>query len=172
MVEFMTWKEPCQLKIGTCHLPLPQWDHWALWPLTFNTSPKGVQCGDQGWGALCAGKTDRTSLQMVIVLRDFMSPNPYIISYLDNTKIFIRDTCFGQLRRKMKLKVKVESLWLRHLRLLILGGIMDVISDEAKYCWELEFSELCQTWDVTGISQNNVHWWLVAATLWFQGILL
>ena len=63
-----------------------------------------------------------------------MSPNPYIISYLDNTKIFIRDTCFGQLRRKMKLKVKVESLWLRHLRLLILGGIMDVISDKAKYC--------------------------------------
>ena len=62
-----------------------------------------------------------------------MSPNSYIISYLDNTKI-ISDTCFGQLRRKMKLKVKMESLWLRHLRLLILGGIMDVISDKAMYC--------------------------------------
>ena len=164
-MESMTLKGPCQLKIGTCHLPLPQWDHWALWPLTFNTSPKGVQCGDQGWGALCAGKTDRTSLQMVIVLRDFMSPNPYIISYLDNTKIFIRDTCFGQLRRKMKLKVKVESLWLRHLRLLILGGIMDVISDEAKYCWELEFSELCQIWDASSHSQNNVCWQLVAVVM-------
>lgn len=62
-----------------------------------------------------------------------MSPNSYIISYLDNTKI-ISDTYFGQLRRKMKLKVKMESLWLRHLRLLILGGIMDVISDKAMYC--------------------------------------
>ena len=133
--------------------------------------PKGVQCGDQGWDALCTGKTDRTGLQIVIVSRDFMSPNSYIISYLDNTKI-ISDTYFGQLRRKMKLKVKMESLWLRHLRLLILGGIMDVISDKAMYCWELEFSELCQTWDVTGISQNNVRWWLVGATLWFQGILL
>ena len=63
-----------------------------------------------------------------------MSPNSYIISYLDNTKIVINDTCFGQLRRKMKLKVKMKLLWLRHLRLLILGGIMDVISDKAMYC--------------------------------------
>ena len=49
---------------------------------------------------------------------------------------------------------------------------MDVISDKVMYCWEFEFSELCHTLDATGISQNNVPWWLVAATVWFQGILL
>ena len=147
MVEFMTLKGPCQLKVGTCHLPLQQCSHWALWPLTFNTSQKefSVEIKDE---MLCeleklteqAGRqfivpvSYKQSVQIVTVSRDFMSPNSYIISYLDNTKIVINDTCFGQLRRKMKLKVKMKLLWLRHLRLLILGGIMDVISDKAMYC--------------------------------------
>ena len=55
-----------------------------------------------------SGKTNRTGLQIVIDSRDFMSPTSYIISYLDNTKVVISDICFGQLRRKMKLKVKME----------------------------------------------------------------
>lgn len=90
MVEFMTRKGPCELKIGTFHLTLQQRDHWVLWPLTFNTSRKefSVEIKDE---VLCAlEKTDRTSLQMAIVSRDFMSPNSYIISYLDNTKIYQR----------------------------------------------------------------------------------
>ena len=55
---------------------------------------------------------------------------------------------------------------------VILGGIMDVIWDKPLCRWELEFPELCQFWDATSHSQNNVCWQLVAATLWFQGILL
>ena len=48
---------------------------------------------------------------------------------------------------------------------VILGGIIDPTLDKSLSWEELEFSELCQTWDATSHSQNNVCWQLVAVIM-------
>ena len=58
-------KKHCQLKIGTCHLPLQGLNHKLLWLLTFNTSWKEFRVEIRN-EALCAlGKPSRTGLQIV-----------------------------------------------------------------------------------------------------------
>ena len=48
---------------------------------------------------------------------------------------------------------------------VILGGIIDPTLDKSLSWEELEFSELCQTWDATSHSQNNVCRQLVAVIM-------
>ena len=48
---------------------------------------------------------------------------------------------------------------------VILGGIIDPTLDKSLNQEELEFSELCQIWDASSHSQNNVCWQLVAVVM-------
>ena len=74
----------CQLRIGTCHLPLQGLNHTLLSLLIFNALQKefGVESRNE---ALCAqgGKTGRTGLQIVIFRSWFYEPNSCISSYLE-----------------------------------------------------------------------------------------
>ena len=66
----------CKLETGTCpHLPSAstQTESWATAAADPQHTLSRAQGGDQGWGALCPGKTGRTGLQTHI-LGDFMSP--------------------------------------------------------------------------------------------------
>ena len=73
----------CQLKIGTCPLPLQELSHKLLQPLTLNTPRKDfrIEIGNE---ALCAlGKTSRTGLQIDIFRKRFHKPNSCFSSYLE-----------------------------------------------------------------------------------------
>ena len=62
---------PCQLQIGTCHLPLQGLNHMLLQLLTFDTPWKEFRVEGRN-EALCAlGKTGKTGLQIV---RYFQEP--------------------------------------------------------------------------------------------------
>ena len=171
MFEFMTLKGHCQLKIGTCHLPLQGLSQWPLWPLTFNTPWKEFRMEIRNEAFCALGKTGRTGLQIDTFRRRFFEPKflHLLISRKALKWLMVTSALVIKERNAIESQNGVAMV---QTSKVILGGITDVISDKSLYCWELEVSELCQTWDATSHSQNNVCWQLVAATLRCQGILL
>lgn len=75
-------RRPCQLKIGTCHLPLQGLNHEVLKLLNFNTPQKEFRVELRNKALCLIGKSCKTDLQ-IFSGKDLMNPNACVFSYLD-----------------------------------------------------------------------------------------
>ena len=152
-----------QLKIGTCPYTSARIKSWAAAAVVLQLCLKEFRMEIRN-EALCCGKSwqKRSSDSSVFSGEDLMSS---ILHLLLSRKALKSLTMIYTLTIK-KEKWIWKSKW-SSCGSDIQGSTRWHCGRDFRqvHCWELEFSELCR-------SKNNVCWQLVAATLWFQGILL
>ena len=101
MVKFMTMGELCELKIGTCHLPLHGLNHELLQLLTLNIPWKAVKVETRNEALCDLENTDRTGLQIDIFREGFLGAQILASSNIQaNTNIINSDICFSHVGEK------------------------------------------------------------------------